>query len=41
MSKKSINTGNIMLYIIKDKNRVKRLQPLPLTLYYSKLCKEI
>ena len=37
MSKKSINTGNIMLYIIKDKNRVARLQPLPFLRDYSKL----
>ena len=37
MSKKSINTGNIMLYIIKEKNRVARLKPTLILLDYSKI----
>ena len=32
MSKKSINTGNIMLYIIKEKIRIAGLKPLPFSL---------
>ena len=32
MSKKSINTGNIMLYIINEYNWVERLQTLPFSL---------
>ena len=37
MSKKSINTGNIMLYIIKEKSQGRGLQPTLISLDYSKL----